>query len=255
MPSDEANNHEAFEALASATSPGTASVGGEAVWAMLTHEPNTGVGIVTRDGLITYLNDQAARIFHGPEATASSFIGRRWSDHMPPDWVEERLAVLATVSLSGVPALMRTIWRGFQHFSWIYPVSREPGSREAEASEGVSTFLILTRRAQHDAEAEALAPANEYRWVDSKVATFGKLDVLSERELEVLALLGQGLSIDDAAKVLFRSPETIKSHRKSIGEKLGVTDRLQLAKIVGRAGLRLEDAQRERLVVRPMDSQ
>lgn len=206
---------------------------------MLTREPNTGVGIITIAGEIVYANEQAVRIFHGPDAASKDYIGRCWSDHMPDDWTRERLAILANVKRTGVPVLMRSIWRGFQHFTWIYPVARE--------TDGPDTFLTLTRRVQDDTEAEQLAPSSQYSWVDSKFANLGPLDVLSDRELEVLALLGQGLTIEDAAKVLFRSPETIKSHRKSIGEKLGVSDRLMLAKIAARAGLRLEDADLHRV--------
>jgi DNA-binding CsgD family transcriptional regulator len=211
----------------------------EALWRMLTREPSTGVGIITIDGQIVYVNDQAVRIFHGPDALAKDYIGRRWDDHMPDEWTQERLATLRNIKRTGVPVLMRTIWRGFQHLTWIYPAARE--------SEGPENFLTLTRRAADDAEAEQLAPRGQYTWVDSKVANLGPLDVLSDRELEVLALLGQGLTIDDTAKVLFRSPETIKSHRRAIGEKLGVSERVLLAKIASRAGLRLEDVELDRV--------
>jgi DNA-binding NarL/FixJ family response regulator len=50
---------------------------------------------------------------------------------------------------------------------------------------------------------------------------------LSARELEVLSHLGRGLSNDDLGRVLGVSPETIKSHLKSIFAKLGVTGRTE----------------------------
>lgn len=206
---------------------------------MLTHEPRTGVGIISAEGRIHYLNDQAARIFHGPAARAADYIGRTWDDHMPAEWIEERRSVLRHIQRTGTPVLMRTIWRGYQHFTWVYPVRREHAEPEM--------FLTLTRRTDSDAEAEQLVSTSEYTWLDSNVATLGPLDVLSDRELEVLALLGQGLSIEDAARALYRSPETIKSHRRSIGEKLHISGRSQLVKVAARAGLRLDDARLTRL--------
>lgn len=48
------------------------------------------------------------------------------------------------------------------------------------------------------------------------------LDTLSRRELEVLTLLGQGLSNTRIAQILCRSAKTIESHRYRIAHKLGI---------------------------------
>jgi len=48
---------------------------------------------------------------------------------------------------------------------------------------------------------------------------------LSERELDVLALLAKGMSNKDAAAVLFISRATVKSHIENILRKLGASDR------------------------------
>ncbi len=50
-------------------------------------------------------------------------------------------------------------------------------------------------------------------------------DHLSERELEVLALLARGASNRDAAAQLFISEATVKTHLLHIYAKLGVSDR------------------------------
>jgi DNA-binding NarL/FixJ family response regulator len=81
----------------------------------------------------------------------------------------------------------------------------------------------------------------------SGVARLGELDVLSPRELEVLALLGQGLTIKEIAKILFRSEKTIGRHRDSIGAKLGLSNKVDLAEVARRAGLTVEDVGRERV--------
>ena len=50
----------------------------------------------------------------------------------------------------------------------------------------------------------------------------GLLDPLSERELEVLRLIAQGLSNREISKRLFRALSTIKGHNQTIFEKLQV---------------------------------
>ncbi len=50
-------------------------------------------------------------------------------------------------------------------------------------------------------------------------------DVLTERELEVLRLLAEGLTKREAATALFLSYSTIHSHTKSIYRKLGGSSR------------------------------
>lgn len=63
------------------------------------------------------------------------------------------------------------------------------------------------------------------------------LGALSARELEVLALAGDGLSNPEIAQILTISPETAKDHLHSIYRKLGVRSRLQAAKIAWQAGI------------------
>lgn len=210
----------------------------ETVWGVLTTEPSTGVGVLTIDGDVLYVNAQAAKIFHGPDAKPEDYIGRNWADHMPEDWTRERLAMLRRIRISGKPILLRNIWRGCQHFTYIYPVPRD--------DDGPDLFLTITRRAETESQAEELAKG-DYEWLDAQVANLGPLDVLSDRELEVLALLGQGLSIKEIARLLFRSEHTIVSHRKAIGAKLGVDDRVKLALIARRAGLTIRDVDLHRV--------
>jgi LuxR family maltose regulon positive regulatory protein len=51
------------------------------------------------------------------------------------------------------------------------------------------------------------------------------IEPLSERELEVVARLAEGLTYREIAQVLFVSLNTVKTHLKSIYGKLGVHDR------------------------------
>lgn len=60
---------------------------------------------------------------------------------------------------------------------------------------------------------------------------------LTERELEVLKLVGQGASNREIASTLFISEKTAKNHLTHIFDKLGVSDRTQAALWAVRAGL------------------
>ncbi|MBF4634344.1 response regulator transcription factor [Agreia pratensis] len=54
------------------------------------------------------------------------------------------------------------------------------------------------------------------------------LAVLTDREREVLALVGHGLTNEEIASKLFLSPLTAKTHVSRIMQKLGARDRVQL---------------------------
>jgi DNA-binding NarL/FixJ family response regulator len=65
----------------------------------------------------------------------------------------------------------------------------------------------------------------------------GRLDVLTAREREVVALVAAGLANDDIARRLVISPLTAKTHITRAIAKLGVRDRVQLVIIAYEEGL------------------
>jgi len=84
----------------------------------------------------------------------------------------------------------------------------------------------LTRRliAEFAARAKQRKPASE-------------LDVLTERERQVLALVADGLSNDEIAGQLVMSPATARTHVSRAMTKLGARDRTQLAVLAYETGL------------------
>jgi len=64
-----------------------------------------------------------------------------------------------------------------------------------------------------------------------------RLDVLTAREREVLALVGAGLTNDEIGARLFLSPLTAKTHVSRIMSKLAARDRVQLVIIAYGTGL------------------
>jgi LuxR family maltose regulon positive regulatory protein len=69
--------------------------------------------------------------------------------------------------------------------------------------------------------ARPAAPAQFFNAVD------GLLEPLSSREIEVLALMAEGLSTNEIAARLYLSPLTLKSHSHNIYSKLDVHNRVQ----------------------------
>lgn len=65
---------------------------------------------------------------------------------------------------------------------------------------------------------------------------------LSQREREIVALVAQGYKNKEMAEKMFISEQTVKNHLHNIFDKLGVSDRLELALYAIHKGLHTEDA-------------
>ena len=64
-----------------------------------------------------------------------------------------------------------------------------------------------------------------------------QLKELTEREREVLALIGEGLSNDEIARRLVVSPATARTHVSRAMIKLGARDRAQMVVFAYQSGL------------------
>jgi DNA-binding NarL/FixJ family response regulator len=77
----------------------------------------------------------------------------------------------------------------------------------------------------------------EYASRSKEPVAAGGLDQLTEREREVLALVGTGMTNDEIAAKLFMSPATAKTHVSRAMMKLHARDRAQLVVIAYESGL------------------
>ena len=104
--------------------------------------------------------------------------------------------------------------------------------------------IVQAVRAVHDGGA-LLSPAATRAMIEKYVRGAASeaprpspaLDVLTEREREVLRLVGRGRSNDEIAADLFISPHTAKTHVKNTMIKLGAHDRAQLVIAAYESGL------------------
>ena len=90
---------------------------------------------------------------------------------------------------------------------------------QVQLSPAATQWLLQEMRGDHTAEAASTAPS------------------LTERELEVLRLLAQGLSNADIARVLGVADNTVKTHVRNVIAKLGVHSRTQAVLQAQRLGL------------------
>ena len=84
--------------------------------------------------------------------------------------------------------------------------------------------------------ASPLAPRVAMTLVEER-RSGGPAETMSDREREVLALVGAGVAIKQIALRLGISPKTVKSHLSHIFRQIGVRDRLQAALWARRHGL------------------
>jgi DNA-binding NarL/FixJ family response regulator len=116
---------------------------------------------------------------------------------------------------------------------------------------GASGFLVkdtepveLIRAVRVVSEGEALlSPRVTRRLLERVAGTLESapdrtpLEVLTDREREVLALVGRGLTNEEIGRALFLSPLTAKTHVSRIMSKLPARDRVQLVVVAYETGL------------------
>src|SRR5579862_5066525 len=162
------------------------------------------------------------------------------------DGLEATRRIAADDDLAGVKVVILTT---FESDEYVYQALRAGASgflvKDAEPDE-----LIRAVRVAHRGEA-LLSPsvtrrliatlangaAGQHRDPDRRPLTGPDLSRLTEREREVLCLVGEGLSNDEIAVRLYLSPLTTKTHVSRIMTKLAARDRAQLVVVAYESGL------------------
>ncbi len=149
-------------------------------------------------------------------------------------------AIMADPNLSGVKVLVLTT---FELDEYVFQALRAGASGFLGKGVGPDELLDAIRLvARGDSllspqATKALISTFLDRPERSDAVATDRLAALTPRELEVLALVGLGLSNDELADQLVVSPLTAKTHVNRAMAKLGARDRAQLVVIAYESGL------------------
>lgn len=154
------------------------------------------------------------------------------------DGLEATRRISADAALAGVHILILTT---FEEDEYVFEAIRVGASgflvKDTEPAELLHAVRVV---AAGDA---LLSPSvtrrliGEFASKAKKVQSPAKLDVLTEREREVVALVGEGLTNDEIAARLVVSPATAKTHVSRAMIKLAARDRAQLVVLAYESGL------------------
>ncbi|WP_127843067.1 response regulator transcription factor [Actinomyces wuliandei] len=86
-------------------------------------------------------------------------------------------------------------------------------------------------------QAGAGAPRTRLSWSEGTVPSGGGGGRLTDREREVVQAAAEGLTTEQIAARLYVSASTVKTHLRSAQERMGASNRVQLAVLAERAGL------------------
>ena len=199
--------------------------------------------LVADSGSDVALLDQEGRfVFVSPTvrwwkypAAKKPVAGRTLHELLPADAAAERLALVLRCAREKQALSLLGMWSGVQVRTTLRPIETP--------ERGTLVLAVCRPFPPMGAEAEAGGPggsgaaADTNDLVQAKWTDRGALASLTPREVEVLTLIGQGMTTAEIAKTLFRSHKTVEAHRLSLGLKLKAKNRVELARIAFRAGL------------------
>jgi len=189
-------------------------------WDVLTQHAGCGVAIVDRRGLVRFANDAAKSLLFD----ATNVVDRALDASMPPARVADCLSHVQHVSRTGEVREVSTMVRGrLVRTTYV----RTP-------DDGGELVALIIKPGSIPRES---MPSDEVVRIHSQHQDAGRLGKLSKRELEVLRLIAAGMPSKVIAQHLGRTVKTVEAHRASLGRKLGVINRVQLARIAIDAGL------------------
>nr|WP_158521124.1 PAS domain-containing protein [Fuerstiella marisgermanici] len=154
------------------------------LWLILKSQPGVGVLIVDREGKVLFCNDQARQIFYGNDFDP---IGMTIEEVEGAEFAAERMPIIRRVIDTGEAVLLRHVRGGRHTESLLWPM---------QANESrTPRVMAITRQFLESDQSDGTYPC-----VDSKFVDLGPLDVLTKREIEVLALVGHGIPLKSVAK-------------------------------------------------------
>ena len=199
--------------------------------------------VLTPSGTVLYANNVAAAGLSG--YSTDSVVGLKFLEITPRPWAEERLKHMQLAIQHQRPLTIIEILDGTRLSSTISPIKVDQNHPGDNSGDNSGWMLLVTVEQVTPLKLDWLRTHKDPEdLIHADVIDLGPLSVLSPRELEVIALMGQGLRQKQIAERLHRSVSTVDRHRERIGEKLGIADRIELVGLAREAVLEVEDAQR-----------
>jgi DNA-binding CsgD family transcriptional regulator len=204
---------------------------------MLTEDAGCSVSVVDREGHLRWANERTMIDYQWhlsiryPNALGEDLdpLNRPLREILREEFADERVSFVREALATRRTIVYESILRGVRQRVAIRPL--------CASNDAPPTLAALVARRLRGTERiqDLIAPGAVL-----KVPTVqdpGLLGVLSDRELDVLKLVGEGLSSAEIAKRLHRSVRTVEGHRKTIGDKLGFPRATDLVRVAIRAGL------------------
>lgn len=200
----------------------------DALWLALIADAGVDSALIDADGTLLWCTP--CPCWWPKTLPVEEAVGRNILDLPPPESGRRVMGIIQRVLGTGRTAIMRQTWQG---------VWTQTTFRSLPVAEGRPGLVLLVCRGLRlpDFEGHPLHSATdllETVWNDH-----GPLKDLTVRELQVLSLIGQGLTTEQISRRMFRSRKTIEAHRQSLGAKLNVRTRVDLARIAVQCGLHL----------------
>lgn len=171
---------------------------------------------------LLWCNDTYARLIGVERAR---LIGSTPEDLLPAHLATDRKDQMRAALAGGRVVSFYQLWHGARWHNRVWPL--DPAAFSCEGY-----FLIMNKSVDPADPASEAPPVLLTRAND-----LGDLGVLSKRELEVLYYLAGGLTINQIAAELFRSPKTIGRHTENIHRKMGYSNRAELVRDATARGL------------------
>ncbi|MDI3402554.1 response regulator [Streptomyces cavernicola] len=154
------------------------------------------------------------------------------------DGLEATRRITADASLEGVRVVILTT---FDVDDYVYGALRAGASgflvKDTEPMELLHGVRVVARGDALIAPAVTRRLIAEFAGRSRQPDPSPRLNALTEREREVMGLVGAGLSNDEIAQRLVLSPATAKTHVSRIMTKLDVRDRAQLVILAYESGM------------------
>ncbi|TWU58558.1 Oxygen regulatory protein NreC [Rubripirellula tenax] len=205
--------------------------GKNTLWDALSRTPGVGLSVIDVHERLLFVNAVSREWFLG--SADADVDGKSMRDFHPDTFVDERMDMIQQVVTTSKPMSIDHIYHGRRIKSTLWPMA----DRKPPFDRVIVVSLTHAGWSSHPVVNAIPFETYETRFID-----LGPLNVLTKREVEVMALLGHGLSVPQTAKILHRSVKTIERHKSAISKKLNLSGQSELVMTVSSMGLEVSDA-------------